>query len=155
MEGHGGARYSCAWSPDGTRLATTAGDMTVGVWLAPAATPASIADLRKHYVQQQHLAAETSAREHATANTRTEAANTRKRRLEGDPETLQGCSLEELRQVVADIERAGPRARDALTRAESSAADCVAAAPPTRGFARCARLTSPRVTACTCGRVYL
>jgi hypothetical protein len=51
-------------------------------------------------------AAETSAGELAAANTRTEVANTRaevantrKRRLEGDPEALQGCSLEELRQV--------------------------------------------------------
>jgi len=213
VEGHGDVAYSCACSPDGTRLVSTSGDMTVRVWLVPAVTqsPAVIVDHLRQYVNEQRLAAVMSARELAAANTRTEVVNTRKRQLEGDPEALQGCTVEELRQVVADIERAGPRARDALTRAEASATAaaaavaaaesaenaticgicmtrpmdtalncwyvqchtclsnslsqpefsvtcvcgrshaagtcCVAAALPTRGFARCARLPSPRAVA--------
>jgi len=50
-----------------------------------------------------------------------EAANTRARLLEGDPEALSQCSLEELRQLAEEHERAGDRMRDALTRAESGA----------------------------------
>ena len=50
-----------------------------------------------------------------------EAANTRARRLEGDPEALSQCSLEELRQLSEEHERAGDRVRYALTRAESGA----------------------------------
>jgi hypothetical protein len=40
-----------------------------------------------------------------------EVANKRARRLAGDPEALEECSLEELREVVADVERGGVRAR--------------------------------------------
>jgi len=81
---------SCAWSRDGTRLASASHDMTVRVWLAPATTPAGMDHLRR-YGEEHRLTAETSARDLA-------AANTRARRLEGEPEALQECTLEELRQ---------------------------------------------------------
>jgi WD40 repeat protein len=42
VEGHGGAVCWCAWSPDGTRLATTSGDMTVRVWLVAGAHTRSL-----------------------------------------------------------------------------------------------------------------
>jgi len=32
LEGHGGIAHSCAWSPDGTRLAFASDDDTVRVW---------------------------------------------------------------------------------------------------------------------------
>ena len=43
--------------------------------------------------------AEVAGTRAEVANTRAEVAGTRARRLEGDLDTLQGCSLEELRQV--------------------------------------------------------
>jgi len=69
-------------------------------------------------------AAERSAREAVVANTRA-------RQLEGAPEALQGCSLPELRQLAADIERAGARVRDVLIREESRAAAEISAADAT------------------------
>ena len=50
------------------------------------------------------------------------AAQTRARRLEGDPQSLRACSLEELRGLVGDIERSRDNVRDALSREESRAA---------------------------------
>jgi len=116
----------------------------------PAATPAAIADLRK-CVQEQRLAAELSAHELAAANTRADVASTRAQRLEGDTDVLRGCTLAELRQVVADIERAGPRARDALIRAESSAAAAAAAAEGAESATVCGVcMTQPKDTALNC-----
>jgi hypothetical protein len=113
LEGHGGAVWMCAWSPDGKRLASASDDQTVCVWLAPPVAPmltegqansvnAPDSSLGAFVAQAKRLAesvAKASARELTAANTRAEASDTRARRLEGDPEALQGCSLEELRQV--------------------------------------------------------
>ena len=90
----------CAWSPDGARLASSSDDNAVRVWLAPAETPtiipsddqannasANVPDLSLEAAANQRLAREA------------EVANKRARRLEGDPEALSECSLEELRQV--------------------------------------------------------
>jgi len=120
LEGHGGVVWMCAWSPDGKRLASVSDDETVCVWLAPTVTPvltsgqandtnvpdSSLETFVAQAKRWAESAAEASARELTAANTRTEVANTRAeasdtraRRLEGDMEALQGCSLEELRQV--------------------------------------------------------
>jgi hypothetical protein len=96
----------CAWSPHGSRLITCdeCDDNTVRVW---ALTDADTV--------REPICALTAA------NTRAEVADTRARRLEGDPEALQQCSLEELRLLLDVVEIAGLRVRDALRRA--SAAD--------------------------------
>jgi WD40 repeat protein len=128
---------SCAWSPDGTRLASTSCDNTVRVWLAPGGMPPVVADDQANVANTPGLAMEAAmahlrqcAESEAEACTEpvrsaakrsaseAEVANKRARRLEGDPEALQQCSLEELRQLSDDHERAGARVREALTRAE-------------------------------------
>jgi len=104
LEGHAGPVQSCAWSRDGTRLASLSHDMTVRVWLAPATTPAGMDHLRR-YGEEHRLAAETSARDLA-------AANARARRLEGGPEALRECTLEELRQSDdVELQRRGRAGR--------------------------------------------
>ena len=73
------------------------------------------------------------------------------RRLEGDPEALRECSLGELRQVVADMERGAARAREELTQAQSRAAGAEGAENAT-----CCGvcMTHPRDTALNCGCVH-
>jgi WD40 repeat protein len=44
LEGHGDAVVSCAWSPDGKRLASASWDGTVRVWLSPAVAPILLDD---------------------------------------------------------------------------------------------------------------
>jgi len=110
---------SCAWSPDGTRLASGSDNTTVRVWLAPpvtlahvgpwaqaaaaahAAPPVALAHVGRWaeaaaaaYAEQARVAAERSALDLAAANTRAAAADTRARRLGGDHEALHQCSLE-------------------------------------------------------------
>ena len=106
------------------------------MWSAPAIMPpmlaAVVAKIRDsspeaavahlwQWAEEQRLAAESAADEHRVAAERltreANVANKRARRLEAEPEALQECSLEELRQLSGDVERAGPRVRDALTRA--------------------------------------
>ena len=102
------------------------------VWLAPAVTPVVLDDIAnvalipgsslealmaqvrgwaeseaKAGIEPMRLAAASSARD-------AEVANSRAQRLAGDPDALSECSLEELRELVADIERGGKRARYGL-----------------------------------------
>jgi len=139
LEGHALVVCSCAWGPEGTRLASASWDNTVCVWLAPPVTPmiaddpANVAHIPGSTLEAENAHLRRKVEEHRKARERWRlaaervsrvagVANTRARRLEGDPEALQQCSLEELRQLVTDSERGGARARDALTRAESRAA---------------------------------
>lgn len=122
----------CAWSPDSARLASSGGSdrKSVVVWLAPgfdppptlndrgktaAATsgaPLQLPDASANLEQQAAADQVRLARDEA------EVANKRARRLEGDPEALKDCSIEELRQLSKDIDQAGSRVRNALTDTE-------------------------------------
>ena len=73
-------------------------------------------------------------------------------RLEGHPEALRGCTINELRALVGDIELGRSRAREALTHAVSLA---TAAAETFTNFCGlcCVCLERRKDTALGCGHV--
>jgi hypothetical protein len=158
LEGHDdGYVTSCAWSPDSTRLASASDDETVRVWLAPAMTPpltdgqADNANVPESSLEAFVSHARRWAESRESAAEEAGVANKRARRLEGDAEALQECSLEELRDLMTDTERGRDRVRDALARAESRAA----AADSVENAAACSIcMTHPKDTALNCWCVH-
>jgi WD40 repeat protein len=140
LEGHGDLVHCCAWSLDGTKLASASADKTVRVWSLTAmrhmvaqSTPetsqesamAKLVQWAQSEAERRTVAVRLAAERSASE---AKVGITLARRLKGDPEALQECSLPELRQLSADHERAGPLLREALIQAESSAAAALAAA---------------------------